>query len=74
MGSFNSYIRTSTGPKSGGNEGQSDAAFSGSDLPWTRRDCVIEIAEGAKPTFVSLQLHKATGTVWIDNVLLLQCE
>jgi len=74
MGSFNSYIRTSTGPKTGGNVGQREAAFSGSDLPWTRRDCVITIDKDARPTFVSLQLHKATGTVWIDNVSLLQCE
>ena len=73
-GMFCAYIRTSTGPKAGQNEGQMPYAFSGRDLPWTRRDCVIDIPQEAKLSFVSLQLHKATGTVWLDNVSLLRCK
>jgi len=68
-GMFCGYVRTATK-----NEGQMEHAFSGRDLPWTRRDCVIEIPAGAKPGYVSLQLHKATGTVLIDNVALMRCE
>jgi len=73
-GMFCSYLRTATGPETGRNEGQMQYAFTGSDLPWTRRDCIIEIPDGARPVFVSLQLHKATGTIWLDNVSLLRCE
>ena len=70
---FCGYIRTVAKP-TGRNEGQTPHAFSGKALPWTRRDCVIEIPKSAKPSYVSLQLHKATGTVWVDNVALVKCE
>ena len=72
-GMFCSYIRTRTdpgNPRKGANQGQMNAAFSGSSLPWTRRDQPVTIPAGARPSFVSLQLHKAVGTVWIDNVAL----
>ncbi len=70
-GMFCGYIRTVAKP-TGHNEGQTASAFGGKSLPWTRRDCVINIPPGAKPIFVSLQLHKATGVVWIDNVELVK--
>jgi hypothetical protein len=31
---------------------------------------VIELPEGFDPSMVSLQLHRATGVIWIDNVAL----
>jgi len=68
------YIRTASRGGGGRNAGQMEHAFVGSDLPWTRRDCVIEVPEGARPSFVSLQLHKATGVAWVDNASLLPCE
>ncbi|MEA3365326.1 MAG: hypothetical protein U9Q79_06760, partial [Candidatus Hydrogenedentes bacterium] len=72
LGTFNSYIRTWTAPGKGRNAGQTEYAFEGSELPWTRRDCVIEVKEDERATFVSLQLHRATGTVWVDNVSLIK--
>ncbi len=72
-GMFCSYIRTRTDPAApgkGANQGRMDGAFDGRDLPWTRRDQVIEIPKGARPSFISLQLHKAVGVVWLDNVAL----
>jgi hypothetical protein len=71
---FCGYVRGQTGPKEGRNLGQMEHAFDGAELPWTRRDCLIEIPEGLQPSFVSLQLHRATGTAWVDNVSLLRCE
>jgi len=70
-GMFCGYIRTKAEP-TGSNAGQRKYACKEGKLPWSRRDCVITVPEGAKPVFVSLQLHKATGTVWVDNVALLR--
>ena len=48
--------------------------FIGRDVPWTRRESIISVPEGAQLSHISLQLHKAAGTVWYDNVSLLRCE
>ncbi|MCX7012617.1 MAG: right-handed parallel beta-helix repeat-containing protein [Candidatus Sumerlaeota bacterium] len=69
-GMFCGYIRTVTGPGAGANAGQNDYAIHDSNLAWTRRECVIEIPAGAYGGFLALQLHQATGTVWVDNVSL----
>ena len=74
MGSFNSYVHVTIGGKSGKNVGQQDSLLECKDLPWIRRDLILEIPEHTEPSMLSLQLHKATGTVWIDNVSLLPCE
>lgn len=73
-GMFCSYIRTRTADGGGRNEGQQESGVTTPDVDWTRRDCVIRVPTGAKPRFVSLQLHKATGTVWVDNVALYRAE
>ncbi|NOX55701.1 MAG: hypothetical protein GXP27_14925, partial [Planctomycetes bacterium] len=76
MGSFNSYLRVAppNAPRSGRNLGQSESRFENSDLPWTRRELILTLPDGMQASMVSLQLHQATGTVWIDNVSLLRCE
>ncbi len=76
MGSFNAYLRAAppNDPRAGKNVGQSDSRFEGPNLPWTRRELILTVPEGMKASMVSLQLHQATGTVWIDNVSLLPCE
>ena len=76
-GMFCGYIRTQSdvgAPRKGTNAGQMPHAIAVRHVPWTHRDCVIEVPEGHQPTFVSLQLHKATGTVWLDNVALMKAE
>ena len=72
-GMFCAYIRTA-GDKAGRNEGQTEHRIVADRVPWTRHDCVISIPPGFRLSFVSLQLHKATGTVWVDNVALWRCE
>jgi hypothetical protein len=74
MGMTCSYIRTETEAGGGRNAGQREYGFTGADLPWTHRDMVIELEPEEFPTFLSLQLHKATGTVWFDNVSLVKCR
>lgn len=74
MGMTCSYIRTGTDAGGGRNAGQREYGFCGGDLPWTHRDMVIELASEEFPTFLSLQLHHATGTVWFDNVTLVRCR
>ncbi len=69
-GMFCSYIRTTTPSGGGANVGQRENAVHEHHIDWTHRDCVIEIPAGARPSFVSLQLHKATGSVYVDNVKL----
>jgi len=76
-GMFCGYIRTQLeagDSRKGTNAGQMLHAIAVRHVPWTRRDCVIEVLEGHRATFVSLQLHKATGTVWLDNVSLVKAE
>jgi len=74
MGMVCSYIRTGTDAGGGRNAGQREYGFCGGDLPWTHRDMEIELAPEEFPTFLSLQLHNATGTVWFDNVTLVRCR
>jgi hypothetical protein len=74
MGSFNSYVRVAEEGTAGRNVGQQESRLESPDLPWTRREFVLSIAEGVEPSMLSLQLHQATGTVWIDNVSLLPCD
>lgn len=71
---FCGYLRTvaDNDPKAGDNAGQMEYGFSGKSLPWTRRDCVIEIPDGYHVRYLALQLHKATGVVWVDNVRLVK--
>lgn len=68
MGSFNSYIRT------GRNVGQQQSVLVSPDMPWRRRDFLLELDAGETPSFLSLQLHRATGSAHIDNVSLVRCE
>ena len=73
MGSFNSYVHVRRNGKSGGNIGQMDSMLECADADWTRCDFILTVPEGAEPSMLSLQLHRATGTVWIDNVSLSRC-
>ena len=68
MGSFNSYIRT------GRNVGQQQSMLVSARLPWRRRDFLLDLDIGETPSFLSLQLHRATGRAYIDNVSLIRCE
>jgi len=68
------YLHIRRDGKPGGNLGQRDYAIRQSNMPWTRRDCVITIPEGVEPSSVILQLHQSTGTVWFDNASLLRCR
>ena len=74
MGSFNAYLHVTRDGKSGGNLGQADSMLLTTGDRWLRRDFVIDIPEHVVPTMVSLQLHRATGTVLLDNVSLLPCR
>ena len=69
-GMFCAYVHVRRGGKPGGNIGQREYAIRAAELPWTRRDCVLEIPAGVEPSMLSLQLHRATGVVWIDHVSL----
>ena len=68
MGSFNSYIHVRRGGRPGGNIGQTESMIEKDAAEWVRRDFVLTIPEGVEPSMLSLQLHRATGTVWLDNV------
>ncbi len=70
MGSFNAYLHVKHGGKRGRNLGQSDTMETQPNLPWTRREVVVTVNPGDIPSMVSLQLHRATGAVWVDNVSL----
>jgi hypothetical protein len=74
MGSFNSYIHARRNNRPGGNIGQTESMFEAAEMDWTRRDFILVLPTGAEGSMVSLQLHRATGTVWIDNVSLLRCS
>ena len=74
MGSFNSYVHVRRDGEPGGNIGQQESLAEVRSAPWTRRESVLVVPEGVEPSMISLQLHRATGTVWIDNVSLVRCE
>ncbi len=73
MGSFNAYLHVKRGGKSGANLGQQDSLIDAPNLPWTRREIVVTVNKGDILSMVSLQLHRATGAVWFDNVSLVRC-
>jgi len=73
MGSFNSYVHVRRHGQSGGNIGQMDSMLERANADWTRCDFLLTIPEGVEASMLSLQLHRATGTVWIDNVSLSRC-
>ncbi|MBN2451922.1 MAG: right-handed parallel beta-helix repeat-containing protein [Lentisphaeria bacterium] len=68
MGSFNSYVRTAR------NAGQAESILTSRNMPWQRRDLVIELHEDETPLLLSLQLHRATGRVYLDNVVLVRAR
>ena len=74
MGSFNSYLHVRRDGTPGGNTGQPESLIEVRRAPWTRREFVLAVPEGVEPAMISLQVHRATGTVWIDNVSLVRCE
>ncbi|MDP6356231.1 MAG: right-handed parallel beta-helix repeat-containing protein, partial [Planctomycetota bacterium] len=74
MGSFNSYIHARRNNRPGGNIGQTESMFEAAEMDWTRRDFILVLPAGVEGSMVSLQLHRTTGTVWIDNVSLLRCS
>ena len=74
MGSFNAYMHVKRGGKSRANLGQQDGLIDQSNLPWTRKEIIVTTNKGDVLSMVSLQLHHATGTVWIDNVSLVRCQ
>ena len=73
MGSFNSYLHITRNDKPGGNLGQRDSMVTSTGDRWVRRDVVVDVPADVVPSMVSLQLHRATGTVLIDNVRLVRC-
>jgi len=73
-GSFNSYLHMNRNGKSGGNLGQRKAMLVTTGERWLRRDFVIDVPEHVTPSMISLQLHRATGTVLLDNVSLIRCQ
>ena len=68
MAGFNAYLRT---PK--GNRGQMQGALAGPTGKWIRHVVPIRIPPGEATQFISLQLHRAAGTVLVDNVVLRRC-
>ena len=73
MGSFNSYLHMQRDGKSGGNLGQRNSMTTNTGDRWVRREFVIDVPPGVSPSMLSLQLHRATGAVLVDNVCLLRC-
>jgi hypothetical protein len=74
MGSFNAYMHVRRDNQPGGNVGQSAAMLSTTGDRWTRRDFILEVPADATPSMISLQLHRATGAVLVDNVSLIRCQ
>jgi hypothetical protein len=72
MGSFNSYLHVQSAGKPGGNLGQRPSMITDTKDRWVRREFVIDVPPGVSPTTVSLQLHRATGSVLVDNVCLVR--
>ena len=72
MGSFNSYLHVRSANKPGGNLGQRPSMITETGDRWMRREFVIDVPAGVSPTTLSLQLHRATGTVLVDNVSLVR--
>ncbi len=71
-GGFNTYLHVRRGGKPGGNLGQRESTLSSTRDRWVRREFVIDVPPGVAPAMLSLQLHRATGTVLVDNVCLLR--
>lgn len=74
MGSFNAYLHVRRENQPGGNLGQSQSLLVTTGDRWLRRDFVIEVPADATPGMVSLQLHRATGAVLVDNVSLIRIQ
>jgi len=74
MGSFNAYVHVRKNGQPGGNAGQQDSMITDATTPWLHREQLIVIPAGVEPSNVSLQLHNATGEVWLDNVSLMAIE
>ena len=72
MGSFNSYLHIRSDGKPGGNIGQRPSMIINTEDRWVRREFVIDVPPGVSPTTLSLQLHRATGSVLLDNVCLVR--
>jgi hypothetical protein len=58
--------------KPGGNFGQRASMMTDTGDRWLRREFVIDVPPDASPSMLSLQLHRATGCVLVDNVCLLR--
>lgn len=74
MGSFNAYIYVRRDGQPGGNAGQRESMITDANAPWLHREELITVPPGVAPSNVSLQLHNATGTVWLDNVSLVAMD
>jgi hypothetical protein len=74
MGSFNSYLHVSRNGMAGGNLGQNKSVLLGTGEGWLRRDFVIDVPANVTPSMISLQLHRATGALLLDNVSLIRCQ
>ena len=72
MGSFNSYLHVQSAGKPGGNVGQRPSMITDTQDRWVRREFVIDVPPGVSPATLSLQLHRATGSVLVDNVCLVR--
>ena len=72
MGSFNSYLHVRSSGQPGGNIGQRPSMITDTGDRWMRREFVIDLPPGVSPTTLSLQLHRATGSVLLDNVCLVR--
>lgn len=72
MGSFNAYLRVQKPGTAGANDGQQDTLITTKNLPWSHQETVIKVPEEAVSSILSLQLHQATGTVWVDRVSLVE--
>ncbi len=74
MGSFNGYLHVRQNGRPGGNLGQRPSMLTTTGDRWIRCDVIVSVPPGVSPSMISLQLHRATGIVLLDNVSLVRCE
>jgi hypothetical protein len=73
-GSFSAYVHVVNKDGShGANLGSDQATLHGGSFDWLRREVLINVPKEAKELTVIFQFQRMTGTVWIDNVQLVNC-
>ncbi len=60
--------------KNGEYLGREDGWIENSDLPWERREILLNVSPGFTELWISFGLRQTVGTVWIDDVILQECQ